>query len=491
MRKAFRGAIVVAWVALVGCSEPAGAGADAGSSPQPDAGAALDAGARPDAGGSAVDGGDTSEKPGAYGIFQLYGDEYGPYRQAVGQTLEQYWAETDQRVAELGVTYTRTNTLLTWEIVEPTIGGGYVWDNATMKTDAVVKATYAPATGKQMDLLLVLNPARRDVTGQPFEVNPTAWQAFVRAAVERYDGDGVDDADGHVRVRDWQVMNEPSFDLASGKLTAAQYASLVKLTAQAIHDADPGARVVLGDLQNNLAAVVGLLNDAQWFDAMDTHFWASGTTVALPFVKQMRTTLDSNGYSAAEIWMCEFGTYVHKPAKATLDQSEADQARWLVQAMVANRAAGVSRILWNNLVGWANFAGDPTSQFNFMGLVSSGTLSGDTAADLGRKRLSYFAYQRLIANTETDVATLVGEKASVAGAKVYELQTLAGAKRRYVAWAVTGTPTASLPCASTTVKVQALVPAAGGAFADTTAACASGQVSVALTANPVLVLADE
>lgn len=145
----------------------------------------------------------------AYGVFQLYGDEYAPFRQEMGQSLQEYWDFVDEHVAALDVRLTRTNTLLSWGLVEPAMGGGYDWSNAT-QTDAVVTATYAASPGKQMDMLLVFDP-NRGTSGDP--AFPTGleseYQDFVRAAVERYDGDGLDDVAPDVRVRHWQVMNEP------------------------------------------------------------------------------------------------------------------------------------------------------------------------------------------------------------------------------------------------------------------------------------------
>ena len=149
----------------------------------------------------------------AYGLFQLYGDEYQQFRASMGFSLSDYWNFVDRHVAKLNIRFTRTNVLLIWAMVEPVLGDVYDWNNEA-KTDSVVRATYAPAPGKKMDMLLVLDPARAKGTPVEFQKSypygrEAEWQTFVRAAVERYDGDGVADADPYVRVKYWQVMKEP------------------------------------------------------------------------------------------------------------------------------------------------------------------------------------------------------------------------------------------------------------------------------------------
>ena len=66
----------------------------------------------------------------------------------------------------------------------------------------------------------------------------------MRAVVERYDGDGVDDMPGlRVPVRAWQVDNEPDA-LASGSWE--DYARLQEITYRAIKEAFPEAKVLMG-----------------------------------------------------------------------------------------------------------------------------------------------------------------------------------------------------------------------------------------------------
>lgn len=458
-------------LAIGGCSDSEG-NEDAGLDAEADADTDAD--------------GDADAPPPAYGIFQLYGDEYPGFRDQMGFTLADYWDFVDEHVARLGVRYTRTNTLLIWSLVEPELGAGYVWDGP-MHTDAVIQATYAPSEGKEMSLLLVIDPGRGGRGGPPYPTGLEAeYQDFVRAAVERYDGDGVDDVPGSIRVDDWQVMNEPFFPLEDGRMTNEQYAELVRLTEEAVHDANPEARVVLGDMGRAQRDILPLIVDVD-FAAVDVHYWSTAEDYQLPFLEMMRRGLDTAGLGHVEIWMCEFGTYTNHPGRLP-PHTDAYQARWLVKAMVANRAAGAERILWNNLVAWTSFGGDPDSQFNFMGLISTGEASGDEASEVGEERPAYFAYQRLIEATGTAAAALVGEVVELpAPARAVAFEPRDGSPIIYVAWSDGGDVTVDLPCPLASARVTTMVPDAAGVFEETTVPASTELVSVELGEDPVLI----
>src|SRR5205085_2459864 len=84
---------------------------------------------------------------------------------------------------------------------------------------------------------------------RPLNIND--WLTYVRNVVERYDGDGLDDAPGSPRMAYWEVWNEENIALFwPTKPDAAEYSALLKATAQTIRAADPNAKVVLGGLAN-------------------------------------------------------------------------------------------------------------------------------------------------------------------------------------------------------------------------------------------------
>jgi hypothetical protein len=89
------------------------------------------------------------------------------------------------------------------------------------------------------------------------------YAEFVTALVERYDGDGVEDAPGSPRVEYWEILNEPDFDRSAlaahpefgdpaygygGCLGSDPlgYAELLRAAYLAAKAADPRAKVVFG-----------------------------------------------------------------------------------------------------------------------------------------------------------------------------------------------------------------------------------------------------
>ncbi len=83
---------------------------------------------------------------------------------------------------------------------------------------------------------------------------------FLTALVERYDGDGQDDAPGSPVVRAWEIGNEPDFAPGQAKGESdygscfgddggpSAYAEHLRVAAQAVHAASPEAQLVFGAL---------------------------------------------------------------------------------------------------------------------------------------------------------------------------------------------------------------------------------------------------
>jgi len=89
--------------------------------------------------------------------------------------------------------------------------------------------------------------------GKPCDMN--AYRSFLRALVERYDGDGKDDMPGlRYPIKHWEIINEPSmqgigeFDLKFFYGTPEEYLEILKVSYQAIKQADPEAVVLMGGM---------------------------------------------------------------------------------------------------------------------------------------------------------------------------------------------------------------------------------------------------
>jgi len=84
---------------------------------------------------------------------------------------------------------------------------------------------------------------------KPYDME--AYKNFVRAIVERYDGDGIDDMPGLKKpIKYWEILNEPEAQSEDYKCffqgSGEEFFELVKASYEAIKDADPDAKVVLG-----------------------------------------------------------------------------------------------------------------------------------------------------------------------------------------------------------------------------------------------------
>lgn len=161
-----------------------------------------------------------------------------------------------------------------WDAIQKSKTGGYTFTN----TDNIVKkyhqqniailatifpfadwdqksrSDFAKCKVSDWDEFLPKNDIKgRDSYLPQYRCNPKDWNAYtqwVKAVVERYDGDGVNDMSGLTQpIKYWEVMNEPDLDggerLDFYKEDATAYAELLIRTAQAIRAADSSAKILI------------------------------------------------------------------------------------------------------------------------------------------------------------------------------------------------------------------------------------------------------
>ena len=103
--------------------------------------------------------------------------------------------------------------------------------------------------------------------GKPCDME--AYKTYLKALVERYDGDGIDDMPGlEIPVKYWEIMNEPSMqggvtggmgeELKFFVGTTSEYVDILKASYEAIKEADPDAMVLP-------AGIAGMNQDFQDF----------------------------------------------------------------------------------------------------------------------------------------------------------------------------------------------------------------------------------
>ncbi|MES2641500.1 MAG: glycoside hydrolase family 44 protein [Myxococcota bacterium] len=191
-----------------------------------------------------------------------------------------------------------------------------------------------------------------------------AYTTWVRALVERYDGDGVDDMPGLTRpVRYWEVDNEPDLKFtvpprdATRKVppgsfcTPEEAATVLLATSKAIREASPGAKVLNGGLyrpfaesgQAYLRALVAVPGVLDAFDILSLHTYASdehgdayarGLRAARALVpgKPLFVTETSVASEGEERWM-----------------SPTWQARMVASAVGRGAVEGANAVFWHTL----------------------------------------------------------------------------------------------------------------------------------------------
>lgn len=486
--------------------------------------------------GSDVDAGTVSSSRSAFGIFAGFTREFSDYEQAAGLTHPAYLDWAGEQYVELGARWTRSNLQLIWDLVEPSLDGAYDWTNPMGTHEC-----FAAAAAADVNYLAVfheggvIDPQLRS----PFD-HPEEYQRFVRDVVERYDGDGVDDAPGSIRITHWQVGNETMVfsDLADPSST---YVDWFALTAEAVRQADPDASMVVvastdGSTIDALHAEVipALAQAGVTFEVVDIHHWGGAGDVAIEAASEYRTLLDSVGAHDVELWSTEHGTHVGTPTPADVQcnppcsesevcvqpgpvtafcvprctsdgmcpaavpfcdvasghcvqppQTLVDQARSLVQRYVVNRDAGFRLIMWNNLVAWHEFGGHFGGVYDRMGLVSGGFLEFETEADRGMPRPAWFAYRMLASKTDEPWAERLGP-VDRPGAYVSAYRNRQSGVVGWVAWSDEATVSIERDVQEPAVRVTSFVTDEGGApTRDEMIEPTSGTVTIELDGDPV------
>lgn len=251
-----------------------------------------------------------------------------------------------------------------------------------------------------------------------------SYRSFLRKAVERYDGDGIDDAPGSPVVDVWQIENEPDI---FWKDSPEDYAVLLKESYKVIKEANPNALVAIGGVGapagflGNRDFYIRILNKLnslkesdqdRFFDVFDFHWYPFatdynylvdisplGTTTYYfnDYVNSIKQTLARYGYNNIPIYITETGQYTDKPATPSNFEyhSEIRQALFLLKLYIYSIAKGVSKIYWATLTEWHNFGNDPNGVFDNVGLIHNPANDGKSF-----KKLSYFTYKKMVEQLE-------------------------------------------------------------------------------------------
>lgn len=287
-----------------------------------------------------------------------------------------------------------------WSNVEPTntTVANYSWGS----TDQAMAAARADRGGLHIIAVIDLIPEWAQlipgaVSGPIDPDKLDDFAEFVQATVERYDGDGYQDAPGRPTIRHWELFNEPDGSPNRWGDYGTEYAAMLAIAYPAIKAADPNAQVIFGGmaydwfdyqggpfvyafLDNVLAAGGG-----NYFDIMNFHMyplfasnWGSLSTGLKGKTAAIRTKLAEYGLNKPVI-ITEAGW--HNSTDADPPSSDAEQMARLVQLMAQSYASDIKVTVWFMLHDPGDFLPD-------YGLI--------TAGDFPAPKKAYTAYQTAV-----------------------------------------------------------------------------------------------
>ncbi len=237
-------------------------------------------------------------------------------------------------------------------------------------TDAVVNGELA--RGRAVVGMLLGTPAwaRQNVSwgeasvpiniDKPYNDPQNYWGAYCYKMAKQFAG----------RIDDWIIWNEVSIPSGTNgtaglwtqwRGTPEQYARVLEVAYQAIHAANPNAKIVMyGDpywydhgayltnLYNLLAKADPTGQYHGYFDVANLHLYSNPTDFYW-IIGQVRALLKSHGWTDKQIWVSEtnaepYDDPTHPAPHTNFRVSEQAQASFLVDAFASYIAAGVDRI---------------------------------------------------------------------------------------------------------------------------------------------------
>ncbi|MBX0329756.1 hypothetical protein K2Z83_18970 [Oscillochloris sp. ZM17-4] len=289
----------------------------------------------------------TSTQPAAISLFGM--NTYFTGRERISRDGDAGVATLIAKGRQIGVAWAREE--LSWGNIEREGKGLWQWDDIDIRIGAAAQAGYGvvgmllttPAWARVGDCgVRTLRYIYAGVRAESYWCPPASPQDFadyVRATVERYDGDGVDDAPGSPRVAAWQIWNEPNaWETWPG--SPAEFAAIWQAGYSAARAADPtavvaspGLYVFDGQWQDGVGHGDGL----RFFDealAARPSLWGSFDALAVhPYMPDVAP--DQPGlYGSISLW----GRL--STARAWLDEH-------------TRRYGGPPKPLWVSEVGWS------------------------------------------------------------------------------------------------------------------------------------------
>jgi hypothetical protein len=349
--------------------------------------------------------------------------------------------------------------------------------------------------------------------------NLDAWANYVKAVVERYDGDGIDDAPCTTKIiiKYYQFVHELNpFDKYWND-HREQYAEVFEITYKAMKQACEDCILSmpvphLSDLKeknNFLSDVLSYLEGKNIHDiGFDYHRWSMDSSKPQPdkwksrgqdyeehieYIELISQIASRYGFDNSNIISLESGM-------GATEEMEPDQAGYVIRAYIASIANGQKKLLWTKTVEYGHHTSDDII-WAHTGLIHN----PQNADGLSHKKLSYYTYKLMVEKLEgsdwDNIVTIVDGTDNV---YVYKFVRKDTGKSVYVAWwdwfdETGNSKTITIDVGNiNSVKITEAVPdAESGADLDEndyphffnieTKAANNGEITITLVKNPVFI----
>jgi len=331
-------------------------------------------------------------------------DEGTQFYQAMGfQSDKEYFNYTNSLLQEAGFRWVRLDV---WIVSDEK---GYYPKNADENVYAMVEGGF--------NILATIFP------GDEVTFAQSDWESYqekVAYLMERFDGDGINDAPGSPRILYWQPGNEPNSRrnrLPGGGWSEGakplQYAEFFNKTAEVIKREIPDAKILLAGVYD----AGGQLGEAQspfidyyepvlrainpeYIDMFDWHWYGNAFEDYIDIevvIKQTRDLFEETGFPRDfAIWQTETGTATGQAFGTDRNQTEEEQARSLVKRYVFSLSLGIHKIFW----AWGMVEGFHYQDhfFDRTGFVYDGL--GPTDKGINKKKTAFYTMSRLSRHIE-------------------------------------------------------------------------------------------
>ncbi len=321
----------------------------------------------------------------------------------------------------------------------------------------------------------------------------TEFVQFVGAVVERYDGDGIEDAPGSPIINYWEFYNEPDAGDDAWGHYGQEYAAMLASVYPVVKAANSEALVVLGGIaydwfeDQNGPFVREFIDDVltagggNYFDIMNFHAypvfstnWTSGKGPGLLQKAQaIRSKLTQYNFGTKPVIITEAGwhsnnTYPIHPA------SEQIQARYVVELFTQSMAADIDVMIW-----WMLY--DPGG-----GAWNNGLVTNETPPV---EKLAFYAYRTLVSELSTAhfKQILSQTETGTADMEVYQFNDYTYNRDVYVAWMdpVDTAVTQPLKLSGTQATIRQFINGTTQIITDSNDGVVDGKVTVQITADPI------